>query len=672
MASPTACGLGALLLQDFRAMYPGEPDFRNSTLRGVLAHTAADLANAGPDYSYGYGSVRIQPAIELMRAGNFLQAEVMQGDAYSVLVLVGPGEELKVTLAWDDPPGTPNVDPALVNDLDLVVYAPSSVQYFPWTLDPDNPSAPAAQTQADHINNIEQVFVGSPASGAWRVEVRGTNVPVGPQVFSLSGRPALTRCSTVGVVSLNRTEYACEGEAEIQVIDCDLNTNDGVAETVAVTIDSDTEPGGEVVLLTETAPATAAFLGTIALATTDAPGVLHVTEGDTVTVTYVDEDDGFGGTYLEVQDTAVVDCQDPVISNVQAIDLGTFDATVTFNTDEPTLGTVRYGLACSALDDQASGSGYPTTHSIRLSRLEDNTSYFYAVDAEDEAGNTSSDDNGGACYSFTTLDMPDYFTEQFIGDSDLAYQSATFTPDGSADFYRACSEVAQTFPIDPAGGTALDLADDAFLRVNLTDGREVSIYGHTYSSFFVGSNGYITFDVGSGAPWDTLGEHFNMRRISALFDDLDPGGTGGVCPGEGDCCVANLTPGCEDETCCFAVCAADDFCCEVEWDSYCVDGAVALCGDLCLSLSREPHASRATPRLAAAWQAVATISWRQLGDRVAVTYENVPRWHMSDSNSFQIEMYFDGTIRITWLSIDAIAWIAGLSEGNGLPPHVTA
>ena len=56
------------------------------------------------------------------------------------VVVVSPGDEqLKVTLAWDDVPGSPNVIPSLVNDLDLRVYSPSSVQYFP--LDPWTPPA---------------------------------------------------------------------------------------------------------------------------------------------------------------------------------------------------------------------------------------------------------------------------------------------------------------------------------------------------------------------------------------------------------------------------------------------------------------------------------------------------------------------------------------------------
>lgn len=145
MASPTVCGLGALMLQDYRAQHPGEPDFRNSTLRAVLAHTAVDRGNAGPDYSFGYGSVRVQPAIDLMRADNFLEGQVSQGGTHSMLVVVGPSDTtLKVTLAWDDVPAAANVTNALVNDLDLVVYDPSSTQHFPWTLNPASPSTPAS------------------------------------------------------------------------------------------------------------------------------------------------------------------------------------------------------------------------------------------------------------------------------------------------------------------------------------------------------------------------------------------------------------------------------------------------------------------------------------------------------------------------------------------------
>jgi hypothetical protein len=55
-------------------------------------------------------------------------------------------------------------------------------------------------------------------------------------------------------------------------------------------------------------------------------------------------------------------------------------------------------------------------------------------------------------------------------------------------------------------------------------------------------------------------------------------GGSGVCPGTGDCFSPNGTPGCDDEECCAAVCAANDYCCCQEWNQGCADLAGALCG----------------------------------------------------------------------------------------------
>ena len=192
MAAPTTAGCLALLLEDYRAQFPSQPDPRNSTCKILLAHNAVDLGNTGPDYQYGYGSIRIADTIDFMRTGEFEENQVDQGDMVTYQIDLPAGTPLlKVTLAWDDVPGTPNVDPALVNDLDLIVLNPSSQQAYPWTLNPLSPSSPAVQTQADHVNNIEQVLVNNPAAGTWTIRVGGTNVPAGPQVFSICATPQL-------------------------------------------------------------------------------------------------------------------------------------------------------------------------------------------------------------------------------------------------------------------------------------------------------------------------------------------------------------------------------------------------------------------------------------------------------------------------------------------------
>jgi hypothetical protein len=51
--------------------------------------------------------------------------------------------------------------------------------------------------------------------------------------------------------------------------------------------------------------------------------------------------------------------------------------------------------------------------------------------------------------------------------------------------------------------------------------------------------------------------------------------------GDGNCCVINSTPGCDNPACCNAVCDVDPYCCNVEWDSACALQAAGKFNDLC-------------------------------------------------------------------------------------------
>lgn len=62
------------------------------------------------------------------------------------------------------------------------------------------------------------------------------------------------------------------------------------------------------------------------------------------------------------------------------------------------------------------------------------------------------------------------------------------------------------------------------------------------------------------------------------------------------------------------------------------------------------------------------VSYEELTDRLVVTYESVPQYSSSDSNTFQIEFFHDGTLQITWLEIGARDGLAGLSQGLDTPP----
>ncbi|UCD28259.1 MAG: M4 family metallopeptidase, partial [Planctomycetota bacterium] len=134
-----------------------------------------------------------------------------------------------------------------------------------------------------------------------------------------------------------------------------------------------------------------------------------------------------------------------------------------------------------------------------------------------------------ATVSITVSDK-DYFTELFTGAGhpfDLDYHALLFTPNGSSNFYDACLQPITELPTDPAGGGPpsflFEDGSDLFL---VAGGETVSIYGHSYSSFWFSSNGFITFDtldiIDLGLSEESLAGHFNNKRISALFDDLSP------------------------------------------------------------------------------------------------------------------------------------------------------
>jgi hypothetical protein len=190
-AAAVAAGSAALLIEDFYDRYPALPRLRNSTIKALLLHTAADKGAPGPDYQYGYGALRIKSAIDLMRSGAFREETIADGGVFTRTHVVSPGTpELRVTIAWDDPPVVAGDSTYLVNDLDLRVIAPGGAVHYPWTLDPNSPATPAVRTQADRRNNVEQVYVANPPAGTWTVEVRGHSLPQGPQPFAIAGAGA--------------------------------------------------------------------------------------------------------------------------------------------------------------------------------------------------------------------------------------------------------------------------------------------------------------------------------------------------------------------------------------------------------------------------------------------------------------------------------------------------
>ena len=400
---------------------------------------------------------------------------------------------------------------------------------------------------ADVRNNAEAVFLPAGVGGAVTINVKAMtiaadgvpgNADATDQDFALVAYN-FTSVVSAGVITLDASAYGCSDVVGITVVDTDLTGTGSVVISLNTT-GADTQNR----TLTETPANSGVFVGSIATNTgTVVPGngSLQVANGQVILATYNDANDGTGHPAVAT-DSAAVDYVAPTISGVMTSGITNSMATVTFNTSEAATGQVRYGTSCSSLSQTQTSTFVTSGHTIPLSGLVGATQYFFAVDATDTQGNTGTNNNGGSCFTFTTLSVPDYFTELFdTSPNDLDFRTVTFLIDpASPSYYRACTNPAAGFPTDPTGGTALTLSDDSFATV--TPAGAVSLYGTPYSTLQVGSNGYITLGAtGDSGYTESLANHFTLPRISALFDDLNPG-AGGRCRTKGSA-IGSRSPG---------------------------------------------------------------------------------------------------------------------------------
>jgi hypothetical protein len=62
-----------------------------------------------------------------------------------------------------------------------------------------------------------------------------------------------------------------------------------------------------------------------------------------------------------------------------------------------------------------------------------------------------------------------------------------------------------------------------------------------------------------------------------------------------------------------------------------------------------------------------TVRFAELVNRVVVTFDGIPEYSNSGSNTFQCELYFDGVVTLSWLGVTTTDAIVGLSGGGGQP-----
>ncbi|MCL4731735.1 MAG: S8 family serine peptidase, partial [Planctomycetes bacterium] len=220
MASPGACGALTLITQHWRAKYARKA-FPADAALALVAVTALDKGNPGPDYVYGLGIPRVKDACDLINSDLAAGGkQIVRGQArhnatveYD-LVVSSSATPLRVALAWLDLDAAAGAAVTLVNDLDLTLVSPTGTTHHPYS----GLTNGVGQSQ-NHVwttsgpnrrDNVELAVITSPETGTWKVRVKGHNIPANArgvpnavQGYVLCSNRALTHNFAWAADSLN-------------------------------------------------------------------------------------------------------------------------------------------------------------------------------------------------------------------------------------------------------------------------------------------------------------------------------------------------------------------------------------------------------------------------------------------------------------------------------------
>jgi len=179
--------------------------------------------------------------------------------------------------------------------------------------------------------------------------------------------------------------FTCADIVSMTVKDIDLT-----GATQDVTIFSTTEATPETVALQQTGTPGeyAGQIATTTAAPTPGDNLLSLADGDTITVTYIDADDGNGNLNVENTAEAVSDCAAPTFGGLTAAEAGDYEVTLSWNqaTDAHPVVYHIYRADSSGGQDFNAPTYAVSTLSMVDKDVENNHTYYYVVRAEDQAG----------------------------------------------------------------------------------------------------------------------------------------------------------------------------------------------------------------------------------------------------------------------------------------------
>lgn len=201
-----------------------------------------------------------------------------------------------------------------------------------------------------------------------------------------------------GHVQFDSRHYSCTSEIQVLLLDLDLTGQPVVPVTIQTQRGDDEDAACQEIETSE-----GCFKGII-YAEGGEPiphdGILQLVHNESMTVFYGNERDISGNSSFP-SDSIIADCQEPAVSELSVIAPGSI-ADMALKTDEPAQVRVYIGLSRDDFPIQKTEDSFKTEHAFEIREIQPHTQYYYYVEAVDQAGNITRQDNNGQCFTFIT------------------------------------------------------------------------------------------------------------------------------------------------------------------------------------------------------------------------------------------------------------------------------
>lgn len=234
---------------------------------------------------------------------------------------------------------------------------------------------------AGYTDSLGQVALTIAPETPGDLEVTVTAFDAVPWVGNISA--VITGC---GVLRVKPQIGRCDQSFTVTLWDQDLNSDPSKKESAAVLVALSSGAQQASLVLFETAPDSGQFQGVLNPASLG----LNPSHGASLSVRYEDAD--CNGAPTSVVTQASFDCLPPAIYDIELLDVTANSARVRFKTNEP--AQVKVLLTLSGVVTEYPSPIFAVEHEISLNNLQPSTTYKFAIEARDVAGNVASTPEG--------------------------------------------------------------------------------------------------------------------------------------------------------------------------------------------------------------------------------------------------------------------------------------